>query len=206
MARKIGALVVAEGIESEEEALSALELGADILQGYYFSRKLARHYMDLSHCQDPINRTASRFRDYMVERTRRLKSLHARYESLARTLVQQLSAIEQDDYDRQLAASIQRFPQVEYMYVLDSSGIQTTETVGSFQPPTNVNPLYGPAKKGTDHSLKDYYYLPAHTDIRKFTTEPYISLASGNISITISRIFRSISGERMILCIDIKPS
>ena len=38
---QIGALVVAEGLEIEEEALSALELGADLLQGYLLGRPAA---------------------------------------------------------------------------------------------------------------------------------------------------------------------
>ena len=36
--RRIGALVVAEGIETEAEAVTALELGADLLQGFFLGR------------------------------------------------------------------------------------------------------------------------------------------------------------------------
>ena len=38
LGRRIGALVVAEGVETEQETLTALELGADLLQGFAISR------------------------------------------------------------------------------------------------------------------------------------------------------------------------
>ena len=38
LARRIGALVVAEGVETEAETLTAMELGADLLQGFYLAR------------------------------------------------------------------------------------------------------------------------------------------------------------------------
>src|SRR5215204_1586863 len=38
VSRRIGALIVAEGVESESEAIISLELGADLLQGYFLSR------------------------------------------------------------------------------------------------------------------------------------------------------------------------
>ena len=41
LSRRIGALVVAEGIETEREAVAALELGADLLQGYFLGRPQA---------------------------------------------------------------------------------------------------------------------------------------------------------------------
>ena len=37
LAHKIGVFVVVEGIETEAEALSCLERGADLVQGFYFA-------------------------------------------------------------------------------------------------------------------------------------------------------------------------
>jgi EAL domain-containing protein (putative c-di-GMP-specific phosphodiesterase class I) len=38
LAREIGALVVAEGVESEEELDTVVNLGCDFVQGFYFAR------------------------------------------------------------------------------------------------------------------------------------------------------------------------
>ena len=44
LSRKWGALVIANGVESEEDALVALELGADMLQGMYFPSPSGRRF------------------------------------------------------------------------------------------------------------------------------------------------------------------
>jgi EAL domain-containing protein (putative c-di-GMP-specific phosphodiesterase class I) len=38
LAREIGAMVVAEGVESEEELDTVVNLGCDFVQGFYFAR------------------------------------------------------------------------------------------------------------------------------------------------------------------------
>ncbi len=38
LAHRIGSLVIAEGVETANEAVIALELGVDMLQGYYFAK------------------------------------------------------------------------------------------------------------------------------------------------------------------------
>jgi hypothetical protein len=42
-------------------------------------------------------------------------------------------------------------------------------------------------------------------ELQKFTTDPYVSLATGNVCRTISSAFRDAANNRMyILCIDVK--
>lgn len=60
--------------------------------------------------------------------------------------------------------------------------------------------IYHPAPRGADHSLKDYF-LPLSAGLRKFTSEPYISLASGNLCTTIASTFECL-GLTYILCVD----
>ena len=64
--------------------------------------------------------------------------------------------------------------------------------------------IFRPAPKGTDHSLKEYYYVPIDVELQKYTTEPYVSLASGNLCRTISACFRDISNDGVyVLCLDV---
>jgi hypothetical protein len=65
--------------------------------------------------------------------------------------------------------------------------------------------MFYPAPKGADHSLKEYYYILMDVELQKFTTDPYVSLATGNVCRTLSTAFRDASNNRMyILCIDVK--
>jgi len=41
--------------------------------------------------------------------------------------------------------------------------------------------------------------------LNKYVTEPYVSLATGNLCITISSVFKNIDGREYILCIDFNP-
>jgi len=89
--------------------------------------------------------------------------------------------------------------------VLDEAGIQITETV--WNPDVQrrrEGVIFHPSRKGTDHSLKEYYYILLDVELQKYTTDPYVSSASGNITRTISTYFKDASKTRLyILCIDV---
>ena len=93
------------------------------------------------------------------------------------------------------------------MYVLDDAGIQVTETICNAavtQRPGAA--MFRPARKGTDHSLKEYYYVLIDVELQKYTTDPYVSLASGNLCRTISTCFRDAANNRLyVLCVDVNP-
>ena len=67
--------------------------------------------------------------------------------------------------------------------------------------------MFRPARKGTDHSLKEYYYVLIDVELQKYTTDPYVSLASGNLCRTISTCFRDAAQNRtFVLCVDVNRS
>jgi hypothetical protein len=64
--------------------------------------------------------------------------------------------------------------------------------------------MFRPAPPGADHSLKEYYYVLLDVELQKYTTDPYVSLATGNLCRTISTFFRDSRNNKMyILCIDV---
>jgi hypothetical protein len=104
-----------------------------------------------------------------------------------------------------LGGLLQSFPAIECAFVLDETGVQVSTTVcrNTLEPRRN-RVLFRPAPRGTDHSLKDYYFLLRNVELQKFTTDPYVSMASGNLCRTISIGFRDADGQRTyILCIDV---
>ncbi|MCK4234891.1 EAL domain-containing protein [candidate division WOR-3 bacterium] len=54
LSREIGSNVVAEGVETEEEIMQVLDLGADMLQGYYFAEPQKININILNDVQDKI--------------------------------------------------------------------------------------------------------------------------------------------------------
>ena len=103
------------------------------------------------------------------------------------------------------ARSIQRRPEIECVYVLDHRGQQVTETIFNTHeiPPQSL--LFRPAEIGTDHSLKVYYNQLIDSELSHYITDPYVSMASGQLCQTLSSMFRDGSNERMfVLCVDVK--
>jgi len=60
--------------------------------------------------------------------------------------------------------------------------------------------MFRPARPGTDHSLKSYFYMLSQRG--EFVTDEYVSLASGNPCRTLSTRIGTSAGQEFILCID----
>ncbi|MGE4292617.1 MAG: EAL domain-containing protein [Desulfovibrio sp.] len=207
LASRTGCLVLGEGVEYTEEALSLLECGVDVFQGYHFGRPspgvgpwpeavLALNHVTELHKRSSIQR-------YNTEKIR-----HSHYHTLVERICAQLAKCCPTDslertLEQRLACCMDEDPQIECLYVLDMKGLQVSETLcreERLQKSRRL--LYEPAVRGTDHSCKEYF-LPLRSGLNRFTTEPYLSLASGNRCITISTVFVDEHGEARILCVDL---
>jgi EAL domain-containing protein (putative c-di-GMP-specific phosphodiesterase class I) len=206
LGRKIGALVVAEGIETENEAIVAQELGADLLQGFYLAKPQSPELLRIEQTEIAVQSFAKTFKAYMVEKINAKKLQHLEYNVLLSTVLCEVSKTAATEFDDVLTRIVQNFSPIECMYILDENGIQVSETVSQHQPKLQrSNALFHPAPKGADHSLKEYYYLLLDAELQKYTTDPYVSMASGNLCRTISMAFRDACNHRMyVLCIDVQ--
>ena len=208
LSRRIGALVIAEGIETEAEAIVALELGADLLQGFFLSRpQPATAFDDGVRVARGIERLAHRFKNHMVGTINERKRQHRRFNVIQNGILCDLTNAQASEFDEILAHLIDDFPKVECVYVLYDAGVQVTETICNATVAQRAGAaMFRPARKGTDHSLKEYYYVLIDVELQKYTTEPYVSLASGNLCRTISTCFRDAANNRLyVLCVDVNP-
>jgi EAL domain-containing protein (putative c-di-GMP-specific phosphodiesterase class I) len=203
LAKNTGALILAEGIETEEEAMCAIELDADLAQGYYFARP--------QPLKEEINeipqRMASRVQDrYRRHKTKEIKALRGRYrlyEELNRNLLKRVREAESQDFDAVLQEMIDCSHYLEALYVLDSQGIQITETFLNKNAKIKENGIFRPAPKGEDLSLKKCFYFLMDVELDKYITESYISSATGNLCRTISTSFKGKNNRTYVLCMDI---
>ncbi len=206
LSKKIGALVVAEGVEREEEAILVLELGADMLQGYYFSKPQENIYDEIRNIENITDSIAFKYKSYMVNKIKDAKSRHEGYNTIINKIVCDLSKISVECYDAKLKEVIKSHLVLECVYILNEFGTQVTDTIFNHIEILNNRIIFGPPRQGMDHSLKDYYYLIVNTGLNSYTTEPYISLASGNLCVTISSLFVGLEGRRFIICVDIRQN
>lgn len=203
LSEKIGGWVIAEGIEQQEDAITALSMGADMLQGFYFARPYkVDGTTELQFDAGRVDDTAAKFRRHKLEETKRLRLLREQRVETTREIVAQLQGVEAQRFEETLLALMPSYSLIESACVLDESGVQTTETVwvaGKSEKEKTI--IFQPPIKGTDHSLKEYYYLLLGTEVDPFETEPYVPLPTGQLCVTVTSCFEDASGASFILCL-----
>jgi EAL domain-containing protein (putative c-di-GMP-specific phosphodiesterase class I) len=204
LSRKIGCLVIADGVENEETALVALELGADMLQGGYFSKPQRTENSSILGLKARIVFVASRYKRILTEKINKDKDRRTRYLAIVAEIFDSL-AEGAEDYEKKFEKFLAAYPQIECLYLLDQDGIQVSETIfNSRKVADRKRYLFQPAPKLTDHSLKEYYYTLIYNGLERYVTEPYISLASGNLCVTVSGTFKDpVNKKTHVLCMDI---
>jgi EAL domain-containing protein (putative c-di-GMP-specific phosphodiesterase class I) len=203
LSRKIGTLVLAEGVETGEESLEVMDLDADLIQGYYFSRP-----KPFSESLDNVpEERATRLRKILRERKVRevteSRQEHAAYDEMVVLVWTTLRKNTPDQFNTTLRDLIDNFPEMEAAYVLNMKGIQVSNTVLNGRLCCRPHPIFHGAIPGDDLSLKEYYYLLVDTGMKKFTTDTYVSLATGNRIRTISTVFGAGDGHTYVLCVDV---
>lgn len=117
--------------------------------------------------------------------------------------VKELADVSYEEFDNKLMQIIWTNKNIECAYILDENGIQASNTI-QFCDKNEVKEslIFHSAKIGTDHSMEKYCYPLINTRLKKYMTEPYISLATGNLCITISKAFKNRTNQKYILCMD----
>jgi hypothetical protein len=117
-----------------------------------------------------------------------------------------LTSASPPEFDVILARLVGEYPKIDCLYVLDDTGVQVTDTIcGAGLTGRSGGAMFRPAAKGTDHSLKEYFYVLIDVELQKYTTDPYVSLAGGQLCRTISTCFRdAVQNRTFVLCVDVR--
>ncbi len=205
LSKKIGALTIVEGIETEKEAIIALDLDVQMLQGFYFSKPAPIKYLalDALSAQATQSHVAHQFKQYISNRIIHDDNLGKTYDTVMTHLIRALASTPSHLFDEALTILIPHFEIVESAYILNTEGIQITKT----QSPTHCileprHHMFHAGGYGTNHSLKNFYFKALYGGTRKFITEPYVSIATGKMCRTIVQRFQNAEDQEFILCID----
>ncbi len=203
MAHRIGVFVVVEGIETEAEALFCLERGADLVQGFYFARPQPPDATCLERGLEYASRLRGVLTDHMVRKFTNRKLQYKQYNDMAARITAVVEMSNPADYQVVIENALMRFPAAECAYVIHESGRQITPII--FNPSCNFrkrSTIFGPSPVGGNLSAREYFmYLG--TNQRRYVTHPYVSMATGNVCVTISNRVSLSSGESYVVCVDI---
>ncbi len=207
-AHSLGILVVASGIESEEDALVALEFGTDLVQGRYFSKNYKKNTIFMLNRKSRMQFLASRFKRRMTGKANKDRGLKNRCALVAEALAACLPNKPVEDWEAELPSLFPHFQSLECLYLLNAEGIQVTETLCSqYHIPERKGILFHPSPKGSDHSLREIYYALLSTPTQhRYLTDPYLSMNSGHLCVTVAMVVGDPTGDFYILCADLNAA
>jgi EAL domain-containing protein (putative c-di-GMP-specific phosphodiesterase class I) len=196
-----GCLVTMEGVETEEEALIAMDADADLVQGYYFARPstapqsatidlpalpaLGRHFRELSALE------ATRLRDELDV------YLDAFLDSaITLRTAWQLEAA---------CAALLKLPRVERCYVLDPEGRQIGTNLVPEHRLHQADPRFHPLSDTRNATwFRRPYFRRAMENLGELQiTRPYLSLTGASMCMTLSMAIVT-SANTHILCCDLE--
>lgn len=201
LTNKIGALIVAEGVESRAEAIQILKLGCQVIQGFYFARPSDSFVLKA----ELIVKTAEvvdAFKALLLQELEDYNQKCLAYTQTVNGMIKALAVVDHpDEFDGQLHHCLLQTDAVDCAYVLDEAGIQCSDTIGAKNIGACEKLVFHSAKMGVDHSIKNFYYNLIKRRQDTYISEPYVSMATGSLCITYSRVFR-LAAKKYILCVD----
>lgn len=196
-----GSLALMEGVETEAEALIALDSDTDFVQGYYFARpEFALPSPDEG--RNRIDELCLKFGRLNKEKvTAQRKKLHT-YLDAFQVFIKQFKA------GNTLASACRGFlglPRVERCYILDKEGRQLGDNLRPFSAASQPDARFLPLIESNDSvwARRQYFREAIAKPGELQVSRPYLSIAGGNLCVTISMAVFS-GKEIVVLCGDIK--
>lgn len=203
MSEKVGAIVVAEGVELLEEVVIVLQFGAQLLQGYYISKPLDMESETLESIEVVIDDIALAQKSHLEKYLANKCYVNQNLRDVFTQFVYNMSGLKFTRIREALKTIMKDYPKVECAYVIDEEGYQLSDTI-FFEGYNHKNQksLFRPYNKGDDATLKAYYYVLKTTNQPVYISDEYISLATGHRCITISG-YCQLETMKVIICLDI---
>lgn len=191
-----GSIALLEGIETEEQALLAMEVGVDLVQGFYF----AMPEKDLTHVLNgaqKVTKITEMYPSYMREK-QFLKSIQkSGYESLFEGLKTVNSVIEAEAFMVRLS----RMSFVKRYFLLDEKGYQVSNDV-PLEDAADASRKVLKKSKGLCWKNRRYFQRAMEGIGGLYISEPYRSLIDVELCLTVSKAV-DISGKVYVACYDV---
>lgn len=200
MCRQLGVVVIAEGVECEEEIYTCVDIGIRFFQGYYFSKAVPLSQISRTAYWEKAKEIAWNYSDVLQQNI--LHRYNVRKQSITQELQHKLQKVESQRRDILLRNTIRSIGDIECVYLLDEHGRQITETLFNEQITFKNHYLYSPGCQGEYHSMQSYYYNAVIGEGAVTKSNSYISAATGHRCVTYSCLYQNKEGRQEILCID----
>lgn len=199
--QELGCIALMEGVETEKQALIAMDSNVDLVQGYYFG--YPRDHLVDAHEQDTtLAQLCDQHTEFSASARSRYKARMdeplAEFKSVLQTLKSGVL-----EYER-VCCRLLTLPNVMRMYFLNEAGYQIGKNIVHAQRPDVDDPRYRPLVEATDANWSRRYYFrqamlnPEETQISR----PYRSITGKSQCVTLSALIDTPSGK-LVACLDL---
>lgn len=201
-AKRIGAMTVAEGVETVDEVITCMLMGVDYFQGFYFSKPEQFNYIFSNEARLKLEDAALKLNLSIKKNPTVVNVQIETYKRIIYDLINTLTGVDREDYSSTLAHYVSEHKEVECAFLIDKKGFQFTPTV--MREDSEILPGYTPAPMGVNHDIKNYFYAVKEQIEDPFISGWYISSATGKMCKTISSHLYDSEGNLIVVCIDLK--
>jgi len=199
--QEIGCITLMEGVETEQQALIAIDANVDLVQGYYFGYP-KESLVDTSEKENSLSRLCKKHSEIAADE--RIKFRNTIDECMIgfRRLLGDINMGIADSV--QSCEALLSLAKVKRIYFLDDRGYQIGKNITSQQKRDYTDPRYKPLSEaaGANWSRR-YYFRQAMLNPGKIQiSRPYRSLVGQHQCITLSTLIESPSG-RLVACVDL---
>ena len=201
-AKQIGAMTVAESVETVDEVITCMLMGVDYFQGFYFSRPEQFNYIFSNEARLKLEDAALKLNLSIKKNPTAVNVQIETYKRIIYDLVSTLVGVDTKDYNWTLQNYVSEHREIECAFLIDEKGFQITDTVMTED--TEILPGYQPAIRGVNHDIKNYFYAVKEQIEDPFISGWYISSATGRNCKTISSHFYDKNNKLIVACVDLK--
>jgi EAL domain-containing protein (putative c-di-GMP-specific phosphodiesterase class I) len=196
-----GAIVCIEGIETEAEALCAIDANADLMQGDYFSPSNPK-LPPQNACHDLFARLIAGHRADNAEFQNRQNARLRPYLAALKNAVQDLSLGTEFP---QAVPVLLRLACTQRCYLIGADGLQIGANVEAERNVHAHDPRFEPVKptEGTDWQTKSYFRSALEAPGKVQITRPYLSVTGPKLCVTLTFGFDAPDGSQKVLCADL---
>lgn len=201
LVQEIGCITLMEGVETEQQALIAIDSNVDLIQGYYFGYP-KESLVDPSDTGSSLPNLCRRHAEIAEDERRRYRNTVDQCLIEFRLLLEKIKAGMYEPI--QSCGALLALPRVRRIYFLDEQGYQIGKNIIVQPKQDYTDPRYKPLSEASDANWSRRYYFrqamlnPGEVQISR----PYRSLAGQHQCITLSSLVES-PGGKSVVCLDI---
>jgi EAL domain-containing protein (putative c-di-GMP-specific phosphodiesterase class I) len=199
--QEIGCITLMEGVETEQQALIAIDSNVDMVQGYYFGYP-KETLVDPSEEEDSLSRLCHKHVEIAADERTKYRNTVDRCLIGFRLLLGEIKAGIAEPV--QSCDALLALSRARRIYFLDDRGHHIGNNITNQQMLDDADPRYKPLSEAADANWSRRYYFrqamlnPGEIQISR----PYRSLVGQHQCITLSSLIESHAGK-LVACLDL---